>query len=238
MMRVVPVVFGWICVSALALGTPPVLAYEEVEVAQAGEISGMVKFAGRVSMRTIIPTKDAEVCGDRRREPEILVGENQGVQQAVVYLKGVESGKAWEGRTENPVLNQRNCRFDPEVQVIPRGELDILNSDPVLHNTHGYYGRRTAFNVALPNQGQRVTQSLNRPGVVKVDCDAHGWMLAHVFVADNPYFAMTGEDGSYSISNVPPGDYTLVAWQYSRAPVETPVTVAADQAVEVNIELQ
>jgi hypothetical protein len=213
-------------------------AYEEAEVENGGAVAGRVSFDGRVSMRTIIPTKDSEICGKTRREPEILVTDDKGVQQAVVYLKGVASGKAWEGATAKPELNQRNCRFFPEVQVIPRGDIDIVNSDPVLHNTHGYYGRRTAFNVALPNQGQRVSQQLMRPGVVKVDCDAHGWMLAHIFVADSPYFALTGDDGSFSISNVPPGDYTLVAWQYSRGAVETPVTVAADQAVEVNIELQ
>src|SRR3546814_8186708 len=93
------------------------------------------------------------------------------------------------------------------------GEIDVVNTDPVLHNTHGFYGRRTAFNLALPNQGQRIKADLTRPGLVRVECDAHGWMLAWIYVADSPYYALTGEDGSFSLTDVPPGDYTLVTWQ-------------------------
>src|SRR3546814_17564655 len=87
---------------------------------------------------------------------------------------------------------------------------DVCSSDL---NTHGFYGRRTAFNLALPNQGQRIKADLTRPGLVRVECDAHGWMLAWIYVADSPYYALTGEDGSFSLTDVPPGDYTLVTWQ-------------------------
>ena len=61
----------------------------------------------------------------------------------------------------------------------------------MLHNTHGYYGRRTAFNLALPNEGQRIPVDLTRPGEVRIDCDVHGWMEAWIYVVDNPYYAVT-----------------------------------------------
>ena len=117
------------------------------------------------------------------------------------------------------------------------GEIVIVNSDPILHNTHGYYGRLTAFNVGLPKQGLRIPKPLTRPGLVKVDCDAHGWMLGWVYVADNPYYAVTSRDGAFTIKNVPPGSYTLVAWQEFTGPIEVPVTVkpAAVQAVNVDL---
>ncbi len=139
---------------------------------------------------------------------------------------------------QNPVLDQKSCRFEPHVQVVRQGELDIVNSDPVLHNTHGYYGKRTAFNVALPEQGGRVTKLLKRAGTVKVDCDAHGWMLGWLQVVDSPYFSQTGEDGLFTISDVPPGDYTLVVWQEAIGDTEMPVTVTGGQTTTLDVELK
>ena len=137
-----------------------------------------------------------------------------------------------------PTLDQVKCRFTPHVQVARRGRIDIINSDPVLHNTHGYYGKRTAFNVALPIQGGKVTKLLKAAGEVRVDCDAHGWMLAWIYVVDNPYFAQTGDDGTFSITDVPPGEYTLAVWQEELGVTEMPVTVAANGVTEMSVELK
>lgn len=212
-------------------------SYEIVSVSNGGTIQGKVTYQGQIPIKKIIPTKDQEVCGAPRDEPQILVGPDKGVQDAIVYLKAVPKGKAW-GKTETPVLDNRNCRFEPAVQIVRPGDIDILNSDPVLHNTHGFYGRRTAFNVALPNKGDKVTRDLPRPGMVRVECDAHGWMLAHVFVADSPYYALTGKDGSFSIADVPPGNYTLVVSQNHTGDNEQAVTVKSGEAVKLAIELK
>ena len=220
--------------------TTPVFlgSYEEIEVGDGGIVQGKVVFNGAVKKKTVLPTKDKQVCGGIRKEPLILVGDGGAVEDSVVYLKGIESGKAWpEMMTKVPVLDQKSCRFQPHVQVARQGSLDIVNSDPVLHNTHGYYGKRTAFNVALPEKDQKVTKVLKRPGTVKVDCDAHGWMLGWVQVVDNPYFFQTGEDGAFSITDVPPGDYTLVVWQEWLGDTETPITVEAGETTALDVEL-
>ena len=213
-------------------------SYEEIEVNDGGIVQGKVVFNGAVKKKTVLPTKDKQVCGGIRKEPLILVGDGGAVEDSVVYLKGIESGKAWpEMMTKVPVLDQESCRFQPHVQVARQGSLDIVNSDPVLHNTHGYYGKRTAFNVALPEQDQKVTKVLKRPGTVKVDCDAHGWMLGWVQVVDNPYFFQTGEDGAFSITDVPPGDYTLVVWQEWLGDTEIPITIEAGETTALDVEL-
>jgi len=223
---------------SLVLATAASHAYEASPVANGGVIQGKVVYQGRVPVKKIIPTKDREVCGGPRDEPEIMVGPGNGVQDAVVYLKAVAKGKAWGKPDKTPAIDNHNCRFEPPIQVIRTGNIDIHNSDPVLHNTHGFYGRRTAFNVALPEKGNKLTRELPRPGMVRVECDAHGWMLAHVFVAENPYYALTGKDGSFSISDVPPGDYTLVATQKFTGDSETAVTVKPGETVKLSVELK
>ncbi|NNF96944.1 MAG: hypothetical protein HKM94_08475, partial [Halobacteria archaeon] len=164
----------------------PVWAYQEITVNDGGTIKGKVVYHGAVPKRTILPTKDKEVCGGIRKEPKILVNADNGVQEAVVHLKKVAKGKSWGKLPATPTIDNKECRFVPHVQVVRSGNIEIVNSDPVLHNTHGFYGKRTAFNVALPNQPQRIKKPLRRPGQVRIECDAHGWMLAWVFVADSP----------------------------------------------------
>lgn len=224
--------------TALAAGTSiTAQAYEEGSVAGGGSLEGTVVFRDTVPTRKIVPTKDTEVCGGIREEPVMQIGPNQGVQNAVVHLSQVAKGKAWP-TTKASQIDNLKCRFVPEIQVIRAGKLDVVNSDPMLHNTHGYYGKRTAFNLALPNQGQRIPVELPRPGIVRIDCDAHGWMEGWIYVADNPYYAITGADGKFSITDVPPGNYTLVAFQPFIGPVQQSVTVAAGKPTPLTIELK
>lgn len=222
----------------LSASAPSLLAYDVIAVSGGGRIEGKISFNGAVPVRKIIPTKDKDVCGGPRDEPQIRVGADKGVQDAVVYLKAVPKGKAWGAADPTPVLDQEKCIFKPAVQVVRAGKIEIVNSDPVLHNTHGFYGQRTAFNLALPNQGMKVASELPRPGLVRVECDAHGWMLAHIYVADSPYYALTGADGSFSLADIPPGTYTLVASQYFAGDTEVPVTIKSGETAKLAVELK
>lgn len=227
-----------IILAALLAASPSALGYEETAVSDGGTIEGKVVYQGAVPMRKIITTKDQDVCGGIRDEPEITVSGDKAVKDAVVYLAKVDKGKAWPAADTKPQLDNVKCVFEPRVQVMPVGTLIVKNSDPVLHNTHGFYGKRTAFNMALPNQGQEIPADLERTGTVRIECDAHGWMMGWVYVVENPYFAVTGEDGSFSIAEVPPGDYTLIATHEFTGPMEIPVTVKAGEPASVPIELK
>ena len=231
-------IVGLTAISAAAVIGVPAQAYEVAAVTGGGTISGKIVFTGAVPMKKIIPAKDIEVCGGPREEPVIQVGADQAVQNAVVYLVEVAKGKAWAETGKLPELNNIKCVFEPAIQVVPVGMIEVVNKDPVLHNSHGYYGKRTAFNLAQPTKDQRIPTELKRAGEVRVDCDAHGWMEGWVYVVDNPYFAITGADGKFSIADVPPGTYTLVAVQPFTGPIEQPVIVAEGQAADLIIELK
>ncbi len=233
------VVTASVLFTVFCLFAPAVQSYEEGAVSGGGTIKGKVIFNGNVPMRKIIPTKDPEVCGGIRDEPQVVVGPDKGVQQTIVYLKDVQKGKRWEKPQKTPVLDNHNCRFEPHVQVIPAGmNVAIHNSDPVLHNTHGFLIKATVFNIAMPKQGMQVEKPLKKPGIVRVECDSHGWMLAWIYAADNPYYAVTGKDGTFIISDVPPGNYTMVIWQEYTGSMEIPVTVKAKETVTVPIEIK
>jgi hypothetical protein len=216
----------------------PASGYEVAPVTDGGTIKGKVTYLGTVPTKKIIPSKDQETCGQMREEPEIVVAPDKGVKDAVVYLKGVQKGKALSKPTKKPEIVNHKCNFEPHVQAFPVGTVVVVNSDPVMHNTHAFQGKGTVFNVALPVKGQRIEKPLTKPGVTRVECDTHGWMLAWIYAADNPYYAVTAKDGTFTITDVPPGSYTLVAWQESTGEMELPVTVNAKQAVQLPIELK
>lgn len=219
---------------------PEARGYEAVTVANGATIQGRVMFTGPPPPpRQEVRTKNPDVCGKGIFEvPQMLLSSDKTVEDAVVYLKAVEKGKAWEKPTKPLELVNRKCSFVPHVQAVPVGtDIVVVNSDDVLHNTHAFLNKLTVFNLAMPNLNQRIPKPLKRPGVVRVECDAHGWMLGWVYVADNPYYAMTGKDGSFTIKDVPPGSYTLVAWQEFTGSIEMPVTVKGKGVESVTVDL-
>jgi uncharacterized protein (DUF2141 family) len=109
----------------------------------------------------------------------------------------------------------------------------VLNSDATLHNIHATPKTNPEFNTAQPIQGMKTTTTFNaKEGdvVIPFKCDVHGWMNAYVGVLDHPYFAVTKNDGMFSIPNLPPGTYTLAAWHERLGTQTQSITVAAKES--------
>ena len=236
-----PLALGLIFVS-LGLSS----AYEVSPPTGGASITGKVLFQGAVpSPKKLLITKDEEVCGKGSVERrEIDVTKDGGLRHVVVFLEGVSKGKAWQNPSESFVLDQKKCTFVPYLLVMPKGtEATILNSDQALHNIHAYEligkASRTLFNVAQPKFKPKVTQKIAvRKGntAVRLECDAHNWMLGWIFVADSPYAAVVGEDGSFKIDDIPPGKYKLNAWHPFLGTVEREVQLPAGGKEQIVFE--
>jgi hypothetical protein len=185
-----------------------------------GRIQGTVRLSGTPPSDAFEPvSQDQQVCGPQVPVTRLALGRGNGVQHAFVYLEDAPASQPLRAQEVVPV-EQARCEYVPHAIQIPAGtKLDIANADPILHNVHAQQmtdmGLRTIFNIAQPMQGQRtvVDLPLSRPGIVALTCEAgHPWMTAYLLVADHPYTAVTGEDGSFLLDGVPPGTYRIRMW--------------------------
>ena len=231
-------VSGTLLLTQLALADP----YTVITVSNGGTIQGVVKLSGTVpTVAPIEVTKNQDYCGDSIPNPVYVVGKDGGLQNVEVYLKDITTGKALPTEPVAISLVNTHCMFKPRVQAATVGQqITISSEDPVLHNTHPQNSvtNATIYNIALPFKGFSVTKPLPAtPQLIKVKCDAHEWMHAWIWEFDHPYFATTGDDGKFTIKDVPPGTYTLVAWQEAAGEKTMPVTVTAGKTVTADIQL-
>jgi plastocyanin len=195
--------------------------------ARAEDVRGTVTFTGAApKLAPLAVTKDQSACGATQPDESVALADGK-LANVVVVVKGAPAAP------KAAVLDQQRCKYVPHVLTASAGTtLDILNSDPVLHNSHAYLGQASAFNVAMPLRNQKVTKKLDKPGPLKVKCDVHPWMSAYVFVADGPA-AVTGADGRFTIGGVPPGTYTVTAWHERFGEKTAQVTVPVSGAGSV-----
>ena len=215
--------------------------YTPVQVQEGGSITGKVSFSGKDPAPKIYNVaKYNKVCGEGDREIDFVKVNKGALNDVVVYLHKVKSGKAFSPGTGTGKLDQKTCTFDPFLQVMNNKEtIEVINSDPVLHNIHTYEligrAKKTVLNISQPEQGSiNKTINLKRGAAMKLECDAHDFMHGFVFVAKNPYYAVVKANGSFKIDDVPAGKYTIKAWHGTLGEKKSKVDVAANGKATVN----
>jgi len=226
---------------AASMASPSAFAaYEVITVTNGGTIDGVVTLTGaKPTEAPITVTKNQDYCGATIPNPTYEVGTGGGLGDVIVYLKDITKGKA--APTDPVVLDNLHCMFAPRVTGAMVGQMiKVTTGDPVLHNTHLQDAATSAtiFNVAMPFKGFSVTKPLPAsPEMINIKCDAHEWMHAWIMELDHPYFATTDAAGHFTLKDVPPGNYTLVAWHETAGEKSAPVVVAAGKDTKSTITL-
>jgi hypothetical protein len=191
--------------------------YRVVQVNESGKISGTVKWSGPMPRLVGFPiTKDAKVCDpDSHKKQDLerlIVGVDGGVANTVVYLKDITSGKAMEVPEARRSLDQKRCRYEPHILLVPKDEiLQMKSSDPVLHTVH--MDGAATFNLPFPFEDRVIQRKMPSAGLVNLRCNGgHVWMNAELFVISHPYYAVTDESGRFELTGVPAGTYEIEAW--------------------------
>jgi len=213
--------------------------YRVVTVSNGGTITGTVKWSGPEPHLVRFPiSKDPQICdpeSQKTRDLErLVIGPQGGVANTVVYLRNISQGKPFDFPQERRSLDQRHCRYEPHILLVPQSAaLQMKSSDATLHTIH--MDGAASYNLPFPFPNQTISRNMSSPGLVNLKCNGgHVWMNAEMFVAPNPYYAVTDESGRFQLSDVPPGEYQIVAWHegWNVLRRETAFDVLTEKAVQ------
>ena len=217
MFQVVRLALFYVCLLAVVGSATAQSNYQVVSLGSVGTITGTVKWSGPLPHIAGFPiNKDPEICdpeSHKTRDLErLIVGPQGGVANTVVFLKNISSGKAMDVPVPRRFLDQKHCRYEPHILLVPKdGLLQMKSSDATLHTVH--MDGAATYNLPFPFTNQVVSRTMPSVGLVNLKCNGgHAWMNAEMLVIPHPYYAVTDESGRFELTDVPPGEYELVAW--------------------------
>tara|TARA_B100000470_G_scaffold214743_1_gene196382 strand:- start:3117 stop:3830 length:714 start_codon:yes stop_codon:yes gene_type:complete len=205
-----------------------------IEISFAGDVQGKITFDGNApKMKPLRMDADPVCVANNEIQPRkewLVLDENNGVKNVLVYVKESKSGTLVDidyVPKDKAVIDQKGCVYVPHVLGVMVGQqLDILNSDGTLHNIHALPKVNKEFNKAMPRSKKQMSVTFDKvEAPFKVKCDVHPWMGAYLGVFDHPYFAVTDDSGSYSISGLAPGKYVIEAWHEKLGSQSADITV-------------
>ena len=223
--------FVIVAVAAVVVGTQ----------AMAGDVAGKVSFEGTAPKAARLMMNADPVCMKQHKETvfggDVVVNKNGTLKNVLVYVKEGLGNKKFDSPAQQVVFDQKGCVYSPHVLGIQTGQgLEVVNSDPTLHNVHSLSKENPQFNIAQPKQGMKLTKKFDKPETFKVKCEVHPWMGAYIGVFGHPFFAVTGDDGTFTLKKLPAGDYTIETWHEKYGVRTMKVKVGATGAVTADFK--
>jgi hypothetical protein len=216
------------------------VVYFKADPSTAGVVSGKVLFTGKAPAAKKVEMDEDPQCNKLHSTPvldqAIAVNKNRTLANVFVYIKGGLEGKKFAPPSTPAVIDQKGCWFVPRVLGMQTGQqFDVTNSDPVTHNIHPRAHANREWNQSQAAGSPPLERKFMQPEImIRVKCNIHGWMHAFIGVVDHPYFAVTGGNGAFELKNLPPGDYTIAAWQEELGEAVQRITVSPLGKAEVS----
>lgn len=210
-------------------------AFTQVDPATAAMISGTVSLVGAAPQPQKIDMALDPACkGDNESEP-IAVRDGK-LANVFIYVKTGLEGKRFTVPPQPVTMGQKGCRYVPHVVGLMAGQrLAVINSDPTTHNVHPMPNANHAFNAAQPPDAPPVEHTFSTPEImIPVKCNNHPWMRAYLNIVPHPFFAVTGSDGEFAITGLPPGTYTIAAVQEELGEQDQTVTVVPKEGKKLD----
>ena len=215
-------------------------AGQKVDSATAGDVKGVVMIDGAAPKNEAIKMNADPVCVKQNTTPQsqetyMVSADGKNLGNVFVYVKDGLGSYVFDTPTEPAKIDQKDCRYHPHVFGMRVNQpLEIVNSDPTLHNIHALPKANSEFNTGQPIQGMKTNHTFDKPEVmIPFKCDVHGWMNAYAAVLDHPYFAVTDKDGKFDLPNLPPGTYTIEAWHEKGGAQTASVTIGPKETKEI-----
>jgi plastocyanin len=209
----------------------PAPVYFKVDPETAGSVTGQINFKGRRPAPKVIDMSEEPACVEAHHgkayDESLVVGKKGGLANAFIYIKSGLEGKTFVIPADPVTIDQNGCWFRPRVLGIQTGQvLKVVNSDPVTHNIHPMAVVNREWNHSQGSDDPPIARKFLKPEImIQVKCNIHSWMHAFIGVLDHPYFAVSKDDGTFEIKNLPPGPYTIAVWQEKLGTQEQQITV-------------
>jgi Carboxypeptidase regulatory-like domain len=201
--------------------------------AASGTITGKATFTGTPPKMKPIDMSKEPVCAKEHNPPittqDIESGPGNTLQDVVVYISAGDQGSA--PATTTAKYEQKGCQYMPHVLALQANQpQQIFNNDPVAHNIHPLPKANSEWNKSQPPGSPPIDTKWEKPEFIAVKCNIHPWMHGYFAVMGTSHYALTGADGTFTIKDVPPGKYTVTAWQEHMGTQTQEVTVAGGEA--------
>jgi plastocyanin len=202
-----------------------------------GAVGGKVTVEGVTVMAKTINMASEPGCAKMYSTPpkseDLVVGAGSALENVVVYIS---AGAPDESAPSQPVqVVQKGCRFAPHVVAMQTGQpVQMVNEDSTSHNIHPIATNNREWNKAEPPGATPLTESFARPEFISVKCNVHPWMHAYFAVLKTSHYAVTGDNGAFSLNNLPAGKYTITAWHETLGTQTQEITITGNETVPVN----
>jgi plastocyanin len=211
-----------------------------VDPATVGTITGTVTLEGTPPAPHEIMLSGSLACAKLHSSPliypEVVTGNHGTLAGVIVYVKSGLGNYRFAAPAAPARIDQQGCMYEPHVQGLMVGQkLSVTNTDPVLHNILMLPHQNRPWNKSQQIGSTPIETSFDHPELaMKVLCNIHPWMCAYVFAFSHPYYDVTSKKGTFKLKNLPPGTYTIEAWQEKYGTQDQTVTLAAKGAKSIS----
>jgi plastocyanin len=202
-------------------------------------VRGSVRFEGKAPAAKAISMAADPSCAQQHPTPvmaqEVMVDAKGDLQNVIVFVSEGLGDRTFDRPSEAAVIEQKGCLYQPHVLAVRANQrLELVNDDPTSHNIHPVPANNREWNKAEP-PGSKMEEAFAREEIaIPVKCNVHPWMHGYIAVFKHPYFAVTGRDGGFDLSHLPPGTYTIKAWHEKLGSSTQTLTISANETKEMN----